>query len=157
MYPAPTKFFRTPAQKADQFLSWARDDEAFFGGGACHILAYMFYDLYRNEGYEIIYIHPLGEYPGNHVYIHKDGWIFDFAGWTREDEVLAVIRKAYTELYPEWGIERMVITDMPLETFCERYHHRPPAYYAYLPWERTYKYIRRFSSQPPVSANRGSR
>jgi hypothetical protein len=151
-YPPPTTFFRTPEQKADQFLSWARADDAFFGGGACHILAYTFFDMHRNEGYDIIYTRPLGKHPGNHVYIYKNGWAFDFAGWTKEDEVLAVMRRSYTELYPEWDFERMIITKMELEDFCKQYHHRPPAYYAYLPWERTYRYLKQFKQQPPADS-----
>ena len=83
-YPAPSQFFRTPAQKKDMFLSWNRSDMEFFGGGACHILAYLFYDLHRGEGYDIIYTRPLGNHPGNHVYCCKDDWVFDTAGWTRE-------------------------------------------------------------------------
>jgi hypothetical protein len=148
-YPPPTTFNRTPEQKKDMFLSWKRDDLAFFGGGACHILAYLFYDLHRNEGYDIIYTRPLGDHPGNHVYCHKDGWVFDTAGWTREDEVLRMMREDYTKRYPNWDIERMVITDMPLEDFCKKYYSRPPAYFPYLPWERAYKYIQQFSSRPP--------
>jgi hypothetical protein len=148
-YPPPSNFFRTPEQKKDMFLSWARDDISFFGGGACHILAYMFYDLHRNEGYDIIYTRPLGDYPGNHVYIYKDGWAFDTAGWTREEELLRVMREDYATRHPSWNIERIVITDMGLETFCKKYYHRSPAYYPHLPWGRAYKYIKNFSSKPP--------
>lgn len=32
-------FRRTDAERADQLLSWQRDDQAFFAAGACHILA----------------------------------------------------------------------------------------------------------------------
>lgn len=147
-YPPPTAFTRTDQQKKDMFASWARDDQAFFAAGACHILAYAFYWLHQDEGYDIIYTHPLGNHPGNHVYAYKDGWAFDFAGWTREDTLLAVMREDYTHDHPGWDIERMTITDMPLEVFCNTFNHRPPAYYAYLPWERTYGYIKQFAASP---------
>ncbi len=148
-YPPPSNFFRTPEQRKDMFLSWARDDQAFFGGGACHILAYLFYDLHRDEGYDIIYTRPVGDHPGNHVYVCKDGWAFDTAGWTREDELLRVMHEDYTKRHPKWEIERMVITDMDLETFCKKYNSRPPAYFPYLPWERAYTYIQKFAAGPP--------
>jgi hypothetical protein len=148
-YPPPSKFARTDEQKKDMFVSWARDDEPFFAAGACHILAYAFYWLHQDEGYDIIYTRPLGKHPGNHVYIYKDGCAFDFAGWTQEDELLAVMREDYTKNCLDWDIERMVITDMSLEEFCQKYNHRPPAYYAHLPWERAYKYITLFDTVPP--------
>lgn len=148
-YPSPTIFNRTPQQRKDMFLSWTRDDTAFFGGGACHILAYLFYDLHRGEGYDIIYTRPKGKYPGNHVYCHKDGWVFDAAGWTREEEVLRVYREHHTKQFPEWEMERVVITNVPLEDFCRENYHRPPAYFPYLPWERAYNYIKQFPSEHP--------
>jgi len=133
------------------FASWARDDSSFFAAGGCHILAYSFYWLHRTEGYQIIYTRPLGNHPGNHVYVYKDGWAFDFAGWTREDELLAIMRDDYTKAHFGWAIDRINITDMSLEDFCRQNNHRPPAYYAHLPWERAYKYIQQFSSATPVS------
>jgi hypothetical protein len=149
-YPPPTAFTRTPAQKKDMFLSWARDDRAFFGGGACHILAYLFYDLHKDEGYDIIFTRPRNkQQPGNHVYIYKNGWAFDAVGWTQEDEVLHVMREHHAKQFPDWDAERVVITGMDLETFCKEYDHRPPAYFPYLPWERAYKYIQEFASEPP--------
>jgi hypothetical protein len=151
-YPAPSQFFRSPAQKKDMFLSWKRSDREFFGGGACHILAYLFYDLHRGEDYDIIYTRPLGLHPGHHVYCYKDGWVFDTAGWTREDEVLRVMREDYTKRHSDWDIERTVITDMQLEDFCEKYYHRSPAYFPYLPWERAYEYIKKFEKRPPNKA-----
>jgi hypothetical protein len=38
MYRSSAQFRRTPAERADQMLSWNRDDVRFFAAGACHIL-----------------------------------------------------------------------------------------------------------------------
>lgn len=152
-YPTPSQFFRTPAQKKNMFLSWNRSNIEFFGGGACHILAYLFYDLHRDEGYDIIFTRPLNpRQPGNHVYCYKDGRVFDTAGWTREDEVLDSMREHHTKQFPDWDIERMVISDMDLETFCKKYNHRSPAYFPYLQWERAYEYVKKFEGRPPNKA-----
>jgi hypothetical protein len=39
---AAITYRRTPQQRADVSLSWARPDRAFFAAGAGHILAYRF-------------------------------------------------------------------------------------------------------------------
>lgn len=148
-YPPPAQFFRTEAQKRDPALSWARDDRAFFAAGACHILAYARHEL-RPDG-RIIYTHPLGEHLGNHVYVRVNGWAFDFAGWTRENELLSVMRDAYEPRYPGWRIDLLEITQLSLAEFCQKYNHRPPEAYAQLPWDRARGYLRTFPETPPVS------
>lgn len=45
MYKPSYLFDRTDEEKIDQFKSWARDDQAFFASGACHILAELFVQL----------------------------------------------------------------------------------------------------------------
>jgi hypothetical protein len=149
-YPPPTRFLRTEAQKRDQKLSWARDDHAFFAAGACHILTYARYELHPDG--QIVYTHPLGKYPGNHVYVRVADWAFDFAGWTREDEILSVMLDAYEPLYPGWQIELLDITRLLLTEFCRRYDNRLPEQYAHLPWDRARGYLRAFPEIAPVRA-----
>jgi len=150
MYVSGTEYTRTPEERADPFLSWKRDDKAFFASGACHILSFFFTILYPDNGYEIIFIKPKNRLPGSHVYVKSGDWAFDFNGWSKEAELLNVTEGAYGKQYPGWGYEKIVVKD-DLETFCKQNYHRPPAYFAYLPWERTYKFIRQFSSNPPKS------
>lgn len=149
MYKPSLLFDRTPEQRKDPFASWARDDQAFFAAGACHILAEMFRQLHHGEDYQIIFIKPRNNLPGNHVYVTNGTWAFDHNGWTRESELIAATEKAYTTRYPEWKYDRIIITDN-LETFCRQNNHRQPWQFAYLPWERAYNYIKRFPDQPPA-------
>lgn len=146
-YPPPTRFLRTGAQRRDQTLSWLRDDEAFFAAGACHILAYARQELHPDG--QIIYTHPLGKHPGNHVYVRVADWAFDFAGWSREDEILSVMRNAYEPLYPDWQIELLDITRLSLAEFCQKYDHRAPEAYAHDPGDRARAYLRAFPEAPP--------
>lgn len=141
-------FDRTPEERADIFKSWLRDDQAFFAAGACHILAFLFYSLHPKHGYEIVFIKPKASYPGMHVYVTNGIWAFDHNGWTREKLLLSTTARMYKAKYPGWGYRRILVTE-DLETFCKENNHRPPAYFAYLPWERAYKYIQRFPEQPP--------
>jgi hypothetical protein len=148
MYQPTLYYRRTPAEKADPFLSWARHDTAFFAAGACHILAYLFIQLHPDENFEIIYLKPING-PGNHLYVSNGVWAFDYNGWTLENELIGETRKAYTEAYQGWDFERIVMkTD--LETFCKEHNHRAPSHFPYLPWERAYHHIKKFPSIPPA-------
>lgn len=147
-YRPSIEFFRTPAERADPFLSWARDDVHFFAAGACHILADLFIQLHPNEGFERIHIKPHDPHPGNHVYVTDGIWAFDYGGWTKEQDLLAITERAYQLKYPGWKFERMVVKD-DLETFCRKNHHRLPYNYAYLPWERAYAFLKQFPASPP--------
>ncbi len=151
MYKPSYLFDRTDDEKRDIFKSWARDDQAFFASGGCHILAEMFVNLYKHENYKMIHIKPSGGFPGNHVYASNGEWAFDHNGWTKESELLKVTEHAFKERYPDWSYERLVIepTLSSLEDFCKKNNHRLPWQYAYLPWERANNYITKFDSTPP--------
>lgn len=153
MYKPSYLFDRTPEEKRDIFVSWSRSDQAFFASGACHILANLFVQLHQHEGYKMIHIKPAQGFTGNHVYASNGEWAFDHNGWTKEKELLSTTSKAFREKYPNWTYERTVIENSltSLEDFCKANNHRLPWQYAYLPWERAYKYIARFSKAPPTS------
>lgn len=150
MYRPSCLFDRTPEEKRDMFISWKRSDQAFFASGACHILAYLFIQIYGEDKHKIIHINPAGKFPGHHVYVSDGEWAFDYNGWTKEKELLRLTEEAYETRYPGWHYERNVI-DQSLENFCKENNHRLPWQYAYLPWERAYKYISQFESSPPKS------
>lgn len=147
MYKPSYLFDRTPEEKKDPFKSWARDDQAFFATGACHILAELFVQLHGDEGYYKVHIKPAAGFSGNHVYATNGVWAFDHDGWTKDEELLAVIEQGFRQKYPDWNYERRVIKE-DFETFCKDNNHRLPWQFAHLPWERAYSYIQRFGSKP---------
>lgn len=87
-------FDRTPEEKRDIFKSWARDDQAFFAAGACHILADLFVQLHMNEDFKMVFIKPAEGFPGNHVYASDSVWAFDHNGWTKEENLLRETQKS---------------------------------------------------------------
>ncbi len=149
MYLPSIRFERTKLEKTDPFLSWNRDDQAFFAAGACHILAYLFVQLHPNENYQLIHIKPVKDYSGNHMYVTNGTWAFDHNGWTLENELLTITKDTFSKKYKGWDYERIIIED-DLESFCKKYYHRPPSHFAYLPWERAYNYIKKFDPIPPI-------
>jgi hypothetical protein len=148
MYIPSTHYKRSPEERADKFLAWKRDDTAFFAAGACHILAFMFMELHsREKKYKIIGLKAKQDKYVHHVYVTDGIWAFDHAGWTLEEELLRETKKANSEIDKDWDYEKIEITE-DLETFCKHQYHRPPSYFPYLPWERAYNYIKKFSSEP---------
>jgi hypothetical protein len=151
MYLPSLHFQRTPLEKSDPFVSWARSDQDFFAAGACHILAFMFIHLHPNEGFKMVHIRPKKDYSGNHVYATNGEWAFDHNGWTLESELLDVTKKEYRKKYPKWDFDK-VIVEKDFETYCIENNHRTPSYFAFLPWERAYNYIKKFDETPSVKS-----
>lgn len=140
MYEPSIVYKRTPAERADQMLSWQRDDKAFFAAGACHILAWAFIQTYPEAGFSVLALRKVGEPHPSHIYVTDGTWAFDHCGWTLEEELLAVTRSSE----PDCEFERLLIT-CDLETFCADNYHRLPGQFAFLPWQRAFDYISRFN------------
>jgi len=100
----------------------------------------------------MIYIKPSEGFSGNHVYASNGKWAFDHNGWTKENVLLKFTEQAYSEKYPGWTYQKIVIEDSigSLEDFCKQNFHRLPWQFAYLPWERAYNYIKQFSEKPQI-------
>lgn len=139
MYRSSAQFRRTPAERADQMLSWNRDDVRFFAAGACHILAFAFLEAYPEAGFRTAGVWARGEANPMHVYVTDGEWAFDFDGWTPVNEVLAVTRAAE----PDAGYEQRPI-ETGLSSFCREHNHRERHCYAFDPWERAQRYISQF-------------
>jgi hypothetical protein len=139
MYRSSAQFRRTPAERADQMLSWNRGDVRFFAAGACHILAFAFLQTYPKAGFGVVGIWARGEAHPMHVHVTDGEWAFDFDGWTPVDELLAVTRAAE----PDAGYEQRPI-EAGLSAFCRVHNHRDRLYYAFDPWERALRYIAQF-------------
>jgi hypothetical protein len=139
MYRSSAEFRRTTAERADQMLSWNRDDVRFFAAGACHILAFAFLEVHPDAGFRTVGIWAHSQAHPTHVYVTDGQWAFDFDGWTPVDELLAVTRAAEPDAdYRQHPIE----TD--LSTFCREHDHRDRPHFAFDPWERALRYIARF-------------
>ena len=146
MYRPCGTFRRTPAERADQELSWRRSDQAFFASGACHVLAWAFQHTYPDAGFSTIALRKVGNEHASHVYVSDGTWAFDHDGWTLEAELLEVTAAAE----PDAPWERLVI-DSDLETYCVEHHSLPPHLFAHPPWQRAHDYLARFDP-PPAAA-----
>lgn len=142
-FTAAIELMRTPAQRQDQVLSWERPDRELFAAGACHILAFRFRELRRDEHWDVVHLRPHDGYTGNHVYAANGGWDFDFNGWTREEFLLAETTRRCRTRWRDWEAERLLFMGS-LTEFCADTHHRLPSEYAADPIPRADAYISRF-------------
>jgi hypothetical protein len=148
-YDPPLRHKRTPAERADQLLSWQRNDKAFFASGACHILAWAFLrDEDRADGFSPTGLRPAGARYVQHVYVSDGTWAFDHDGWTREDELLTVTKTAHEQANPGEAIEQVTLP-RDLELYCAENYLRLPSQYAFDPLPRANAYLGRFSARLP--------
>ncbi len=85
------------------------------------------------------------------MYASNGTWAFDFNGWTKEKELLKEYTSAWSEKYPGWEYERLIVPFdcAGFRDYLLKENHRPPEFFPYLPWERTYSYIQQFPMEPP--------
>jgi hypothetical protein len=141
-YRSPTAYRRTPAEMADQALSWARPDRDFFAAGACHILAWTILDARPGSGLRPVGLRRAGEPHPFHVIAEDGAMAFDYAGWTARAELMAVIGEAVAAERPGTAVEELVLP-RELEAFCARHRHRLPDQFAGDVWARARSYLRR--------------
>ncbi|TQJ23476.1 hypothetical protein FBZ33_3746 [Micromonospora sp. A202] len=134
-------FRRTPLERADQQVAWARADQAFFAAGACHILAWACRDAYPARSIDVAAVRLAGDTQIFHAYASWNGWAFDHSGWNPEPQLLAV--NADFEGHP---LDRVGIT-VDLAEFCAEHHHRMPDQFWRDPVPRARRYVGRFT--PP--------
>jgi hypothetical protein len=146
-YQSPTTHRRTPAELADQALSWARPDRSFFAAGACHILAWTFVQTAAGRGFATRGLRRAGEPHPFHVVADDGAWAFDYAGWTERARLLAVIGDAVNAERPGTVVEVLDL-DGDLETFCALHNHRRPDQFAGDVRARALAYLTTFTESP---------
>lgn len=102
-------YFMTAEMKADPVRRWALRDRAFFGYGACHILAGVFLQARAGDGYFAERVVPAGSRPGNHVFVTDGVTAFDFHGYSRREVLLCHHVRMWRRQVPEWAarVERV--------------------------------------------------
>ncbi len=131
-------FRRTPLERSDDRISWARADQAFFASGACHVLAWVCRDLYPGRPVGLAAVRVAGDQQVIHTYATWGGWAFDHAGWNAESDLLAA-----NAAFEGRELERIELTST-LAEFCKRHDHRMPDQYWNDPLPRAREYVGRY-------------
>lgn len=138
---------RTPEERADQNLSWARADEDFFASGACHVLTAAFFMTYPTAGFS-----PWGLVEGGgrvvHVVAVREGVVFDASGYSSRVDFLAEYTEAMRVVRsPDWSADFQPLDADPIGwDFCRARDYRHPTQFAHDPVARAVAFVRRFPS-----------
>jgi hypothetical protein len=141
---ASSLYRRTPEEKADERLAWARPDRAVFAAGACHVLAYRFIERMPEAEFRAIHIHPRGVDLPYHMFATDGTIAFDFNGFSDDVVLRRVNAEAMRTQDSSWEAEFVVIED-DLETFCRLNNCRPPPMYPGDIIARADRYLDQFS------------
>ena len=89
-------------KKRDPYLRWSLPDRVFFACGACHILAYAFLERHATLNMEALWFRPAPGHTGNHIFIAKDEWVFDYHGYSNRSRFLEHSFRRARHFWPEW-------------------------------------------------------
>ena len=103
-----------PGVKCDPVLRWALPDRAFFGNGACHILAGVFLDQPPLPGFYAERIIPGDGFAGNHIYVTNGTVAFDHHGYSSRLRLLNHHTNGWSRRYPHgwWCLLERVDFDL---------------------------------------------
>lgn len=134
--------------KDDPAKRWALPDRAFFGHGACHILAGMFLRLYPQTGFVAKQIIPHGGLPGGHIFVAKAGISFDFHGYAVEAKLLHHHHRQWKKPYPDWDAD-ICLVDFDLFNTRELNNRkmRGPDQFLFDPLSRARQYLEKIEHE----------
>ncbi|MDB4223198.1 hypothetical protein N9850_05460, partial [Granulosicoccus sp.] len=82
---------------------WNLSERAFFGHGACHILAHAYMLRFPKSEFYAVWIKPDEEFRGNHVFVTNGIMAFDYRGYLTESRLTSYHQTQYEFAYPGWG------------------------------------------------------
>jgi len=85
--------------KCDPTRRWALPDRAFFGNGACHILAGVFLNRPPLPGFYAERIVPGKGFAGNHIYVTNGTIAFDYHGYSMRLRLLNYHTNGWSNRY----------------------------------------------------------
>lgn len=148
---------RTAEQKADRLWSWRRPDAEFFSSGACHILAQVFVERFRDQGFRPLLILPRPGFSGGHVVAANRDVVFDAGGFTARARFLGEYVRHFQSLHAGWRAALLDISgwlDAPER--IERLGHRPPDKFLSDPIERARLFIDRLVARARFDERRAA-
>lgn len=101
--------FLRPGIREDPVRRWNLPDRVFFGRGACHILAGVYLQSDRAEGFWAEWIVPHREMKGTHIYVTNGTVAFDFHGYCCRESLLAYHTKGWSLHTEGWEAEVVLV------------------------------------------------
>ena len=98
-------YFLDQQIKQDPVRRWNLPDRMFFGHGACHILAGVFGQRLPNSEFQPVWLKPLDDVPGNHIFVTDNKIAFDYRGYVNLELLLGWYQAGWRKRYPDWRAE----------------------------------------------------
>lgn len=140
-------FIPKPGTKQDPVQRWRLSERAFFGHGACHILAHEFLERFPENGFNAVWIKPLEGYRGNHVFVTNGAIAFDYRGYLAESRLTSYYWKQYAQTYSGWNADLVFIQGNlsdPVEMMEIGMHIRGPDEFLHNATPRARAYLRKY-------------
>lgn len=117
--------------KRDPEKRWKQPDRVFFGFGACHILAGVFLENIKADGWYGEWIAPDEGFSGTHIYATNGELAFDFHGYSLREQLLAKYWKGQQEQHLGWNanIEKINFSLLDTVELNMRKHLGPDQYF----------------------------
>jgi len=141
-------YFPPKGIKQDALRRWKQFDRAFFGHGACHILAGVFLARPENAAFKAYWIQPLNGLSGYHIYVSDGKIVFDYHGYSLENQLLVHYTRGWQEKHPEWccDVELVNFDLLDKGQLNDRKMIGPTQYYRD-PLPRAHEFINRFQNK----------
>ncbi len=140
-------YWLKPGIKEHPEKRWALPDRAFFGFGACHILAGVFLKETSQPGFCAEWIVPRGDFRGSHIYVTNGAVTFDCRGYAETGRLLEHYSAGCAARFPGWDADVVRVDFDLLDTKAlNKIKHRGPDQYFDDPIRRA----RRFIAEKPV-------
>lgn len=138
-------YFCQTEMKTDPARRWALRDRAFFGYGACHILAGVYLRKPPVAGLHAERIIPADGRPGNHIFVTDGIVAFDFHGYVPRARLLRHHARVWSHGYAGWAcrVERVTFDLLDTRDLNAR-KMRGPDQFLHDPVPRAQAFLRRF-------------
>lgn len=142
-------FLPKPGTKQDAVKRWCLSDRAFFGHGACHILAHEYLVRFAQSDFYALWIKPHQGYKGNHVFVTDGSITFDYRGYVKKSRLLSYYWQQYEQTYLGWRAELIRIEGNlcnPDEMKKIGMHIRGPEDFLHNATPRAQAYLKKYDS-----------
>ena len=135
-----------PGIKRDPVRRWALPDRAFFGHGACAILAGAYLSAPPRPGFFAERVVPGDGYAGNHIFVTDGEVAFDYHGYTLRHRLLVHHTTKWAGAYADGWTCRLerVAFDLLDRDALNRHKMVGPDEYLGDPVARAHRFIARF-------------
>ena len=124
---------------------WALPDRAFFGHGACHILAGVYLKTISRSDFHAVWIKPIKDFSGYHIFVTNGEITFDYHGYSTYAKLISHHRNGWSQQYENWDCIFQKINFNLLNTASLNSRKmRGPDQYLHNPIQRAEKFIKKF-------------